>query len=630
MLMDPIVQHPSLRLLNLEKAPRKKLKPRHKQCFFSRNATNATTTARGVTSSPGSVPNNHKQQEGSSNPSLFEKLALACCDSGVVPRKEFFETYASARLIQDSFPEHVHRVADLAAGHGLLSWMLLAMDDYEEDGSPAKQEKPASVNNNNNHPSCNNNKPQRTAICVDRRIPPSAIAIARSMRHHLFPIHDEEGNNTIHNNININYGERESPDDDEALLYDRRWTYVQTDLNNVVVNDASTLLVSVHACGTLSDFLIDMAISATNEGGAPLALVPCCHTYSARKGYQPHALLSGTTAEEVRTKIETMQEEAIVPIEKARATKTNRKFRIIENVIDEVRLKTLRNAGYGEVRIASLPQEFTERNRLFLVQNKNATAAADDADDDCNSNNNSRGNPLPMEQMVEKDLPSSKSIGDNARKSVRRGSMPPVAAGTKTTAGKQPKPRDNKKITGKRHPAFSVNLRDDPKSIEDCLAVSGRAKAIQRLRMLLPNHFAPKLDVSMWLSPPPQPQDSPTKTKTTKGSGSVLDSSYPQQNTNVTLEALQEVLDETVRSYRRKNNKDKDKYKRYRCTISPISEICVHSENGRIACIYKIEYSYESSTIEENGAPFPKKVAKELHKTFCDIVVRSIDGTEIR
>jgi hypothetical protein len=607
--MDPIVQHPSLRLLDLEKAPRKKLKPRHKRYFL--NQTAATSCCR------------------SDNISLFEKLALACCDSGVVPRKEFFETYASARLIQDSFPQNVHRVADLAAGHGLLSWMLLAMDDYD-----------------NNSSSSSNNKPQRTAICVDRRIPPSAIAIARSMRHHFFPLHEEEDSSS---SSTINIGEKGESSDDEALLYDRRWTYVQTDLNNVVVNDASTLLVSVHACGTLSDYLIDMAISATattnkeGGGGAPLALVPCCHTYSARKGYQPHALFSETTTEEVRIKIETLQDKAIVPTAKANwNSKTNHKFRIMENVIDEVRLKTLRNAGYEKVRIANLPQEFTERNRLFLVQHKNSTASATaTANDDCNnrsssSSKNSRRNQVPTKQTIEKDASSSKRIwiGDDARRSIRRGSMPPIAAGTKTTEGKQSKPQDDENIASKRHPSFSVNLRDDPKSIKDCVSVSGRSNAIQRLRALLPNHFAPKLDVSMWLSAPPAPpppQDSPTTTKSIKGSGSVLGASVPQHNTNVTLEALQEVLDDTVRSYRRTNtcnNKDKDK--RYCCTISQMNEICVHPENGRVACIYKIEYSYESSTIEENGAPFPKKIAKELHKSFCDNVVCSIDGTEIR
>ena len=57
--------------------------------------------------------------------------AIVCCDAGVVPRKEFFETYAAAKYIHQCFPKGVYRVADLAAGHGLLSWMLLAMDDMD-------------------------------------------------------------------------------------------------------------------------------------------------------------------------------------------------------------------------------------------------------------------------------------------------------------------------------------------------------------------------------------------------------------------------------------------------------------------------------------------------------------------
>ena len=90
---------------------------------------------------------------------------------------------------------------------------------------------------------------------------------------------------------------------------------------------------------------------------------------------------------------------------------------------------------------------------------------------------------------------------------------------------------------------------------------------------------------------------------------------------------MQTVLDEVVKTYRHEKQITD---KRFRCTISPINEIFVHPKSGRTACTYQIEYSYASSTIEESGEPFPKQVAKELHKSFCDKVVRSLDGTEIR
>ena len=601
-LMDPIVNHPSVKLLELERRPRKKLKPRHKPYFLSRTAAGDSPSR--TAPADGNDSDNNKKN----GMSLFEKLAVACCDSGVVPRKEFFETYASARLIQESFPETIHRVADLAAGHGLLSWMLLALDEYREDGSPVMRTPEDGMR-------------ARTAICVDRRMPPSAIAIARSMRKHLFPTGED--------------GSRDPEEEfDESVLYDRRWTYVQTDLRNVVVDDASTLLVSVHACGTLSDFLIDMAISARR---APLALVPCCHTYSIRKGYAPHPRFSGTTASDVGTRIEKLQDEAIAVStgtgsggsaatkEAVRNQKTrkkiNRKFQIVENVIDDVRLKTLRNAGYGNVRIASLPSKFTERNRLFIVQGRNTTQAPDSKD--------SSSNPIGLNIVTNADINqttySSEPTDGVAPKSIRKGSMlPRTDTVMKKDETQQQQKQQSDSFSAEKNDAialpFTVPLRDDPQSIQDCLSVSGKLKAIQRLRELLPNHFAPKLDVSLWL-----PQ-----TKTRKPGDETIDGSSVQQ-TNVTLQVLQEILDGTVRSYRlREKNGSGKEDGRYRCTISRINDIFVHPESGRVACTYQIEYTHDSTAFGDDGAPFRKEIAKELHKSFCENVERTIDGIEVR
>ena len=95
----------------------------------------------------------------------------------------------------------------------------------------------------------------------------------------------------------------------------------------------------------------------------------------------------------------------------------------------------------------------------------------------------------------------------------------------------------------------------------------------------------------------------------------------------MTLDALQDVLDTVVEDFDTVRNDSK----KFRCTIAAISDLFVHPKNGRIACTYQIEYSYDTtSTYEEGGSPFPKHVAKKLHKSFCETVVRCIEGTEIR
>jgi hypothetical protein len=262
-LMDPIVMHPAVSALDLERRPKKKLKPKHKRLFLS-------------------------EEEGEGKiPLLINELGVLACDTGVVPRKEFFETYAAAVFIDAKFPR-VRRVADLAGGHGLLSWFLLALD------------------------------PTRSAVVVDRCMPNSADAIAEGMLSRF-------------------------PD------LESQWTYVQADLVSVEAHP-STLLASVHACGTLSDYLVELAI----HSGAPLAIVPCCHTVQTEKGYRPHAF-SGMDAASVA---------ALVDEQRSNERTITRS---IGDVVDEIRCVTLENAGFA-VEEVMLPDIFTKRNRLIMSE----------------------------------------------------------------------------------------------------------------------------------------------------------------------------------------------------------------------------------------------------------------------
>jgi hypothetical protein len=58
---------------------------------------------------------------------LFDRIARAVCEAACLPRKELYESWEMARRIRRRL--RGGRVVDLAAGHGLLSHILLLLDD---------------------------------------------------------------------------------------------------------------------------------------------------------------------------------------------------------------------------------------------------------------------------------------------------------------------------------------------------------------------------------------------------------------------------------------------------------------------------------------------------------------------
>ena len=141
---------------------------------------------------------------------LFDRLGRAVCEAGCLPRKELYEAWEMARRVRRLL--RGGRVVDLAGGHGLLAQTLLLLDDTSPD-----------------------------ARVVDPVLPPSHR-----------PVH-------------------------EALVAQwprlaGRVSFESRALDEVAL-DAGDLVVSCHACGTLTDVVLARAA----EAGARVAVLPCCH-----------------------------------------------------------------------------------------------------------------------------------------------------------------------------------------------------------------------------------------------------------------------------------------------------------------------------------------------------------------
>ncbi len=141
---------------------------------------------------------------------LFDRIARVVCEAEVLPRKELYEAWEVARRTRRLC--RGGRVVDVAGGHGLLAHVMLLLDDTSATGQ-----------------------------IVDPAPPPSSLTLRA------------------------------------ALV--AAWPRLAGRLHaHAVTLDAFPLaagdvVVSSHACGALTDEVLDAAATA----GAPVAVLPCCH-----------------------------------------------------------------------------------------------------------------------------------------------------------------------------------------------------------------------------------------------------------------------------------------------------------------------------------------------------------------
>jgi len=130
---------------------------------------------------------------------LFAKLARTVCEAECLPRKELFEAWEVARRVRRRM--RGGRVVDMAAGHGLLAWTMLLLDDSSPD-----------------------------AVCVDPDEPPSFVRLEAGL----------------------------------TARWPRlkgRVRYIDTDLEQVPLS-SDDLVVCVHGCGPLTDRVLALACDA--------------------------------------------------------------------------------------------------------------------------------------------------------------------------------------------------------------------------------------------------------------------------------------------------------------------------------------------------------------------------------
>ena len=194
---------------------------------------------------------------------LFDRIARAVCRAGTLPGKELFEAWEVARRVRRKY--RGGRVVDLACGHGLLAHIMLLLDDSSAEALAVDLD-------------FNENAHRLSRIIVDR-----------------WP----RLKNRVH--------------------------YLKSRVEDIDVNP-DDIAVSVHACGRLTDTVIEIAVNA----GARLAVLPCCHDTKIGDLGGLDGWVDGPLA------------------------------------IDVTRVARLRASGYSVIT-RTIPEEITPKNRLLMA-----------------------------------------------------------------------------------------------------------------------------------------------------------------------------------------------------------------------------------------------------------------------
>ncbi len=195
---------------------------------------------------------------------LFDKISRTVCQAGCLPRKELFEAWEVVRRVRRRF--RGGRIVDLACGHGLTAALLLLLDD---------------------------SSPQ--ALAVDQNIPASAKHLQEVLVKTWPRLKD-------------------------------RIEFIEMPLQEIRL-EQTDLVVSVHACGTLTDLVLEQATAAK----ARLAVLPCCHNLDESDQGGLGGWLDGPLA------------------------------------VDVVRANRLREKGY-KLFTQQIPSDITPKNRLLMAE----------------------------------------------------------------------------------------------------------------------------------------------------------------------------------------------------------------------------------------------------------------------
>lgn len=193
----------------------------------------------------------------------FDRVGRALCRAGCLPRKELHESWEMARRVRRRF--RGGRVVDLACGHGLLAHLLLLLDDSSE-----------------------------RALAADPEIPPCAARVSEALA--------------------------------EAWPRLRGRVELRREPLHAVALGPGDLVVSAHACGALTDRILERAVAAR----ARLAVLPCCQHLARPQRGSLEGWLDGPLA------------------------------------VDVERVFRLRAAGYA-VTTLRVPASVTPQNRLLLA-----------------------------------------------------------------------------------------------------------------------------------------------------------------------------------------------------------------------------------------------------------------------